>query len=435
MPKFTFQKGYNKISEYKIARDQIFIGRDPSCDISIDDGDVSRRHARVSAERNKFYIEDLGSSNGTFVNSRPIEGKVELKHTDIVQIGSNVFVFNDMDIPVEMLERGPRTGQKTSEFYTFDFLTRTTREIEQNINKVFKGKREVVRNIILCLMADGHILIEDAPGVGKSLLAQALAKSIQGAYKRIQFTPDMLPSDITGASIFDEQKKEFIFVPGPIFGNIILADEINRTTPRTQSSLLECMSESSITIDGKNYVLPKPFFVIATQNPSGYHGTYPLPEPQLDRFMMRISIGYPSAEEEKSILTTQMASHPLNDISYVAKGTDIIQSNALIRMIHVSDPVKEYIVKIVDATRRHPALVQGCSPRSSLALMRMSQSIAAYYGRQYVIPGDIKEMAVPVLAHRLTLKLRAQGEWESASDVIKEILSKTPIDENIGKPT
>ncbi|OGV52060.1 MAG: hypothetical protein A2017_03585 [Lentisphaerae bacterium GWF2_44_16] len=302
------------------------------------------------------------------------------------------------------------------------------KKLETNISKVFKGKPEIIRNLLLCLFSDGHILIEDAPGVGKSILAQALAKSIQGVYKRIQFTPDMLPSDITGVSIYNEKNQDFSFVPGPIFGNIILADEINRTTPRTQSSLLECMSESVITIDGKPHVLPKPFFVIATQNPSDYHGTYPLPEPQLDRFMMRMSIGYPSVEDEKDILSSQVNKHPLVDISYVVKAMDILQCQALIRQVHISDPIKEYIVKIADASRKHPALATACSPRASLALMRISQCLAAYHARRYVIPRDIRELAEPVIAHRITLKLRAQGEWQSTADVLKEIINSIPLE-------
>jgi MoxR-like ATPase len=302
------------------------------------------------------------------------------------------------------------------------------KELERNIAVVFKGKPEVIRNLIICLLADGHILIEDVPGVGKSILAQALAKSIQGTYKRIQFTPDMLPSDITGMSIYNEDERNFDFVPGPIFGNIILADEINRTTPRTQSSLLECMSESVITIDGKPHVLPKPFYVIATQNPQDYHGTYPLPEPQLDRFMMRISIGYPDERAEKEILESQKNTHPLNNISYVIKAMEIVQCQALVRQVHISDEIKDYIVKIVNATREHPALASACSPRASLALMKISQSLAAYYGRKYVIPRDIREIAIPVLAHRMCLKLRAEGEWENADGVIREILASIPLE-------
>jgi MoxR-like ATPase len=286
----------------------------------------------------------------------------------------------------------------------------------------------VIRNLIVCLFADGHLLLEDAPGVGKSVLAQTLAKSIQGVYRRIQFTPDMLPSDVTGMNIYDEGAKQFKFLPGPIFGNIILADEINRTTPRTQSSLLECMSESLITLDGKTHVLPKPFFVVATQNPEDYHGTYPLPEPQLDRFLMRLSVGYPDAVAEKEILISQGTIHPLKTISYVIKATDIVRCNALIRQVLISDKLKEYIIKISNATREHSALCGGCSPRASLALMRVSQALAAYYSRDYVIPRDIREMVKPVLAHRLKLKLRVQGEWNNVENVLDAILADIPME-------
>lgn len=429
MPSFTVQKGYDKSSEIDIpSTGGLVIGRDRNCDIVLNKGDVSRRHAKVDVVDGKVFIEDMRSSNGTFVNSLPINRRVELKHMDVVQVGKNVFVFNDSESQIPDTETiSFKTIQRPTDYYSFEFMEHIIKELETNISKVFKGKPKAIRNVLIALISDGHILIEDAPGVGKSILAQSLAKSIQGTYKRIQFTPDMLPSDITGTSIYNEQSADFSFIPGPIFGNIILADEINRTTPRTQSSLLECMSESVITIDGVPHVLSKPFYVIATQNPQDYHGTYPLPEPQLDRFLMRISIGYPDEEAEKEILDSQQHSHPLNNISYVVKAMEIVQCQALVRQVHISDDIKDYIVKIVSATRRHPALATGCSPRASLALMRTSQGLAAFYGRKYVIPRDIRELAVPVLAHRMTLKLRAEGEWESTSDVLEEILGKIPV--------
>lgn len=434
MPTFTVQEGYDKRGEIKIEPGEFVIGRDPGCQYVIDAGNVSRNHAKVETVGNKVFIEDLNSQNGTFVNSAPISARTELKHLDVVQIGRNMFVFNDSDVQEERMDAdGFKPGMNTSEYYTFEFMKQIVKKLEENINIVFKGKPAVVRNVIVSLLADGHLLIEDAPGVGKSILAQTLAKSIQGSYKRIQFTPDMLPSDITGMSVYNAKTQEFSFIPGPIFGNIILADEINRTTPRTQSSLLECMSESKITIDGKNHVLPKPFFVIATQNPNDYHGTYPLPEPQLDRFLMRTSIGYPDNKAEKEILASQVTSHPLNEISYVVHAMEIVQCQAQVRQIHISDEIKEYIIKITAGTRTHPALASGCSPRASLALMRTSQSLAAYYGRQYVLPRDVRELAGPVLAHRMSLKLRARGEWESEQDVLKEILEEIPVEEE-GKP-
>ncbi len=431
MPTINVQKGYDKRSEIKLDKGDFLIGRDPVCDLVFDSGDVSRKHSKITNDGSCVLIEDLGSSNGTFVNSAPIDGKYELKHLDVVQIGGNVFTFNNTDSPVdtETMSIPRQSWMRTSEYYTPEFMTLMIKRIETNIKRVFKGKDEVVRNVIICLFADGHLLIEDIPGVGKSILAQALAKSIQGTYKRIQFTPDMMPSDITGVNIYDDTKGDFSFIPGPIFGNIILADEINRTTPRTQSSLLECMADSIVTIDGRPHVLPKPFFVIATQNPSDYHGTYPLPEPQLDRFLMRISIGYPEKTAEKDILTSQMKQHPLNEISFVVKATEILQCHSLVRQVHVSEPVKEYILNIAEATRKHPSLSNGCSPRASLALMRAGQSLAAYHGRAYVMPRDVWELVPFVLGHRISMKLRSQGEFKNTFDVLKDILEKIPVKE------
>jgi len=431
MPTLNVQKGYDKRSEIKLTDGEFIIGRDPTCNLFFDSGDISRRHCRLVSSGNRVVIEDLGSSNGTFVNSSPIEGKCELKHMDVVQIGGNVFVFDNTDSPVdtETMTMTKMRGTKTSDYYTPQFMTLMVRNIEVNIKKVFKGKDEVVRNLIVCLFADGHMLIEDVPGVGKSILAQALAKSIQGTYKRIQFTPDMLPSDITGINIYSDKSGDFSFIPGPIFGNIILADEINRTTPRTQSSLLECMSDSVVTIDGNPHILPKPFFVIATQNPSDYHGTYPLPEPQLDRFLMRISIGYPEKNAEREILTSQMKQHPLNEISHTIKATEILQCHSIVRQVHVSEPIKEYILNIAEASRNHPSLSAGCSPRASLALMRAAQSLAAYYGRHYVLPRDIRELVPSVLAHRITMKPRSRGEFKDTYDVLRDILEKIPVAE------
>jgi MoxR-like ATPase len=329
MPKLIVQQGYYERSEIELKKDQFIIGRDPGCDLPIPDGEVSRQHSRILLENGKYSIEDLNSYNGTFLNWTPVTGRQQLKHLDVLQICKNVFVYNDSS-PVEVEDALPNKPN-TQESYTAEFLRETVQRIQQNIEKVFMGKPRVVRNVLLCLLADGHVLIEDAPGLGKSILAQAVAKSVQGTYKRIQFTPDMLPSDITGITLYDDKMREFRFVPGPIFGNVILADEINRTTPRTQSSLLECMSEAVVTIDGTAHVLPKPFFVVATQNPSHYHGTYPLPEAQLDRFLMRLSIGYPDQAVEKEILSSQMKSHPISAITYVARTMDLVQCQALVR--------------------------------------------------------------------------------------------------------
>ncbi|MDD5727211.1 MAG: AAA family ATPase [Victivallales bacterium] len=428
LPTFTIQEGYGSTQEYVMKKDNIVIGRDPGCDIVINKNETSRQHARVTRKDNRFFIEDLNSVNGVFLNSVPTVGQQQIKHQDVIQIGSSMLVFNDPNNAL-FESQLPDTQTKTvdSMSFSFDFIRYVVKKLEENIGIVFKGKPDIIRNVIVCLFADGHLLIEDMPGVGKSILAQTLAKSIQGAYRRIQFTPDLLPSDVTGMNIYDESSKQFRFLPGPIFGNVILADEINRTTPRTQSSLLECMSESVITIDGKGHVLPKPFFVIATQNPEDYHGTYPLPEPQLDRFLMRLSVGYPDAVAEREILVSQAVIHPLNTISYVVKATDIVHCNALTRKVLVSDKLKDYIIKISAATRKHPALCGGCSPRASLGLMRVSQALAAYHARDYVLPRDIREMVKPVLAHRMKLKLRMQGEWNSVENVLDAILAEIPM--------
>ncbi|MBN2643563.1 MAG: AAA family ATPase [Victivallales bacterium] len=424
MPTFTLQESFSKKStEIELVQDVILIGRDLDCDIILDSNDVSRKHSKVTRRNGSVFIEDLNSSNGTFVNSTPISGEVEIKHLDRIQISGSVFTFNDPD---NLKNRDQSLSG--SEYFSFDFMREVIEKIEINVGKVLKGKPEIIRNIIVCMLADGHVLLEDSPGVGKSILAQAVSKSIQATFKRIQFTPDLLPSDILGMNIYNEVNRDFSFMPGPIFGNIILADEINRTTPRTQSSLLEAMSEAVVTIDGNPRVLPKPFFVIATQNPEDYLGTYPLPEPQLDRFMIRQSIGFPSESTECEILSSQKDGHPLKDISYVVKAIDIVQCQALVRRVHVSESIMDYIVKIANATRNHQALTNGCSPRASLALMHISQALAAYHGREYVIPHDVREMVLPVIGHRVSLKLRYHGEWNSTGDVLNDILKSIPID-------
>ena len=395
------------------------IGRGTDCGIVLLDSNVSRHHAELSCDGNSWSVRDLQSVNGTFVNAFPVTERV-LKHMDTIQIGTAMLVFNN---PHAFDGKEKWSSGETAENsgFNFDSMQRVIRRLEENIAEVFKGNPGVIRDLIVCLMADGHLLLEDAPGVGKSLLAQTLAKSVQAVYRRIQFTPDMLPSDITGMNIYDDVKKDFRFLPGPIFGNVILADEINRTTPRTQSSLLECMSESAVTMDGKRHVLPKPFFVIATQNPGDYQGTYPLPEPQLDRFLMRLSIGYPSKEAEKEILDGQISGEALSRISYVIRSNDIIRCQALVRFVTVSDAIKNYIISIADATRHHEALVNGTSPRATLALMRSCQSLAAYNGRNYVTPQDVRSMLKVVFSHRLRLKLKAKAEWKSVDNLLDSI--------------
>jgi MoxR-like ATPase len=426
MPKLIVQQGYSKASEIEITDGKTLIGRDTDCEFIIPDGDISRHHSRISRSGGTIVIEDLDSRNGTFVNSARVEGQFPIKHLDVIQVGKTVLVVHDPDS--QTIAVGDEGEEPTVESFTLAYVKELVKKISANVEKVVMGKPTVIRNVLVSLISDGHVLIEDVPGVGKSVLAQAIAKSIQGQYKRIQFTPDMLPSDITGISVFNENTREFDFMPGPVFGNVILADEINRTTPRTQSSLLECMTDAVVTVDGKPSVLPKPFFVMATQNPTDFHGTYPLPEAQLDRFLMRLSIGYPEEAVEREILSSQAKQHPINTISFVVRAVEIVQCQALVRQVHVSDPVKEYIIKLVQATREHRALTAGCSPRAALHLMRASQALAAVYGRQYVIPKDIRELAVPALAHRVSLRIRAQAEWDSTEQVIDHLLGEIPVE-------
>ena len=412
--------------EVVLDGDKYIIGRGADCGIVLQDSNVSRHHAELKSDGANWIVSDLESVNGTFVNAFPVSSRT-LKHMDSIQIGTAMLVFNNPHA-LENGEKWENAENPENSGFNFDSMLRVIRRLEENIGEVFKGNPGVIRDLIVCLMADGHLLLEDAPGVGKSLLAQTLAKSVQAVYRRIQFTPDMLPSDITGMNVYDDVKKDFRFLPGPIFGNVILADEINRTTPRTQSSLLECMSESAVTMDGKRHVLPKPFFVIATQNPGDYQGTYPLPEPQLDRFLMRLSIGYPSQEAEKEILDGQITGDPLSRISYVIRSNDVVRCQALVRFVTVSDVIKNYIISIADATRRHPALVNGVSPRATLALMRSCQSLAAYNGRNYVTPQDVRNMLKVVFSHRLRLKLKAKAEWKSVDDLLDSIAGSIKLE-------
>lgn len=296
-----------------------------------------------------------------------------------------------------------------------------------NISKVIIGKREATEYLIVGLLTGGHILIEDIPGVGKTMLARALALSIDADFKRLQFTPDLLPSDITGVSIFNQKTREFEFMRGPIFGNIILADEINRTTPRTQSSLLEAMQEHRVTIDGTTYELPKPFFVIATQNPIEYHGTYPLPEAQLDRFLMQISIGYLEKEGEKNVLIDRERVDPIEHIKPVLTIEDILELSKTVKDVHIDDSVLNYIVDIVSSTRSLPMVKLGASPRASLSLMEAVRAFAFINKRDYVIPDDVKRLTCSILRHRLILQPQALVKGITSEDVIREILEKTAV--------
>ena len=301
-----------------------------------------------------------------------------------------------------------------------------------NIEKVIIGKREVVENTLVALLCGGHVLFEDIPGVGKTTLAKAFARSFDCNYKRIQFTPDLLPADVTGVSIYDQSTSSFRFRPGPVFANILLADEINRASPKTQSSLLECMEERQVTVDGITHPLPDPFLVFATQNPLEYEGVYPLPESQLDRFFLRLSIGYPTDEDEINIVKHQQQQHPFDSLAAVANDSQITRAQSLIRETHVSDALHHYVHGIVSATREHLSLFLGASPRGSLSLTRAGQARAALSGRGFVLPDDVKALAAPVLAHRLILQPEARLAGVQPEEIIREILGKVPVDERVG---
>lgn len=299
--------------------------------------------------------------------------------------------------------------------------------IQQNVGKVIVGKSDSVELALIALLADGHILMEDVPGVGKTMLARAIARSLGCEFQRIQFTPDLLPSDVTGVSVFNQQVGEFQFRPGPILSQIVLADEVNRATPRTQSALLECMEERQVTVDGVTHKLPRPFLVMATQNPIEYEGTFPLPEAQLDRFLLRLRMGYPTAEEESEILLRLQERHPIESIDQVLEAERLVEAQAAIRTVYVEDSVRHYIVGIVQKTRSHPDIALGASPRGALGLYRTAQAAAALAGRDYVIPDDVKKMAVPVLAHRIVLRPETELRGRTGDKVVAELLAQVPI--------
>ncbi|OGR10422.1 MAG: hypothetical protein A2277_21605 [Desulfobacterales bacterium RIFOXYA12_FULL_46_15] len=299
--------------------------------------------------------------------------------------------------------------------------------IMDNISKVIVGKKNPLKLMLVALLADGHVLLEDVPGVGKTLMARSLAASMGGTYKRIQFTPDLLPSDITGFNIYHQNEGRFKFQEGPVMANILLADEINRTVPRTQSSLLESMEERQVTVDGRTYPLPNPFFVIATQNPVELEGTFPLPEAQLDRFLLKIDIGYPDKQEEMDILKRFQVQDPFLTLSPVATPEQILLLQQERRKIIVSEPVRDYITTLVQATRHHPMVRYGASPRGSMALMRSAQALAALDGREFTLPDDIRALIKPVLAHRLVLNENERMRGEKPEQVLAGILEQTPV--------
>ncbi|NSW90459.1 MAG: MoxR family ATPase [Firmicutes bacterium] len=301
------------------------------------------------------------------------------------------------------------------------------KKIIENVEKVIIGKRKAIELALIALACDGHALIEDVPGVGKTSLVSSIAKSIDCSFKRIQFTPDILPSDITGFTIYNQKTGDFEFKPGAVMSNIVLADEINRTSPKTQASLLEVMEEKQVTVDGVTYKVPRPFMVLATQNPVEYLGTYPLPEAQLDRFTLKINIGYPSPADESLILTRFKVDNPLASLPPVTDGQYILQLQEMVRKIHVDSSLNHYIVDIVDATRKNPDVLLGASPRGSLSLYRASQAWAFYNGRDYVIPDDIKKMAIPVLSHRIILKQEAKLKKITTEQIIMSTLNNINV--------
>ncbi|RJP49935.1 MAG: MoxR family ATPase [Anaerolineaceae bacterium] len=296
-----------------------------------------------------------------------------------------------------------------------------------SLEKVIVGKRQSLELVVIGLLSQGHVLIEDVPGVGKTILARSLARSLDCVFNRIQFTPDMLPSDVTGVSIYNQQSNEFEFRPGPVIGQIILADEINRATPKTQAALLEAMEERQVTVDGVTHPLPQPFMVLATQNPIEYEGTFPLPEAQLDRFLLRMRLGYPSISDEIRVIDDQKIQHPLETLSSVAKLDEILQAMDAVKRIHVSPAVKKYIVELTTQTRQSADVYLGASPRGSLSLARAGQARAALLGRDHVLPDDVKALAVPVLAHRIIVSPAARLRDLSSDRIMQEIILATPV--------
>jgi MoxR-like ATPase len=313
--------------------------------------------------------------------------------------------------------------QRVSVPTSSDALSRVT----TNVGRVIRAPEETLRLSVICLVSEGHLIIEDFPGVGKTMLAKALARSIDCSFSRIQFTPDLLPSDVTGVNVFDQRTNEFEFRPGPVFANILLVDEINRASPKTQAALLECMQENQVTVDGVSYPLGRPFMVLATQNPIEYEGTYPLPEAQLDRFTMRLAIGYPPLAEEARMLSEQTSEPPLESLEPVASASEITAVIEDAKRIFVEESVNRYVVALLRHTRSDERLYLGASPRAGIALLRVAKALALATGRDYVLPDDVKAVAAPVLAHRLILGPEARAAGLSAADLVGQAVERTPV--------
>lgn len=300
-------------------------------------------------------------------------------------------------------------------------------KIISNVETVIVGKHQEVELAVIAFLCQGHLLIEDVPGVGKTMLARSIARSLGCTFKRIQFTPDLLPSDITGVSIYNQKSGDFEFRPGPILANIVLADELNRASPKTQAALLECMEERQLTVDGSTYKLPVPFWVMATQNSVEYQGTFPLPEAQLDRFMLRLNLGYPGFEAEVTMIERQRQAHPIESLSQVAELSQLLAAQKAVAEVYVDPLIKQYLVSLVEATRQHPSVALGASPRGSLALFRSAQARALLKGRDYVLPDDVKAMAVAALAHRLILSPSSRMKGLNSRGVVAEVIGSVPV--------
>lgn len=326
-----------------------------------------------------------------------------------------------------MTDHPQQVTRRNNEVGSVRLAQEVAERIAQSVGQVIIGKRNEVRLAILGLLCRGHILLEDIPGVGKTMMARALAKAIGCSFSRIQFTPDMLPSDVTGVSVFNQQTNQFEFRPGPIMSQVVLADEINRATPKTQAALLEAMEEKQVTVDGVTYRMSSPFLILATQNPIEYEGTFPLPEAQLDRFFLRLQMGYPQPAEELTILTAQQYQHPITNLQQVINADELIMAQNAIQQVYVAEEVKQYIIQLVTATRTHPDVYLGASPRGSLALFRAAQARAAMAGRDYVIPDDVKALAEVTLSHRIIVGPSARIKDISSRVIVQDILTTTPV--------